>query len=60
MRYPGDRHVLPLLAPEGGQPTWEETFIENNTKQGLFSKPNQSKQKQIGFEKWQQIYPSNK
>ena len=31
-----------FLAPEGGQPTWEEHSIEKNTSmQGPFSKPHQ-------------------
>ena len=28
MGYPGDRHALPLLAPEGGHPEREEYFIK--------------------------------
>ena len=36
MRYHGDHHVLPLLAPEGGHPTWEDTFIKNTKMQGPF------------------------
>ena len=37
MRYPGDHHILPFLAPEGGHPTLEENSIEkNNRMQGPF------------------------
>ena len=55
-----------FLAPEGGHPTWEEIFIEKNTKmQGPFflshpSKLNQQKQWDDVSKSTAKIYPSHK
>ena len=67
MRYPDDKHLLPLLVPEGGYPTCEENSSEkkNASIQGVFflshnSKFNQQKQRDVVSKGAAKIYPSNK
>ena len=66
MRYPDDKHLLPLLVPEGGYPTCEENSSEKkceNTRCYFLShnsKFNQQMQRDVVSNSAAKIYPSNK